>query len=159
MAKDLRSFLDDCRREIPNEVIHITKEVNPANYDVTAIIKHLGAQKRFPVIIFDKPLNLNGRVSDIKLTMNCEISQRKTQIALGLPKEASRPEMAEDCLEMEEHRIPPIIVEQKARRLRKTSKSAKTLICTRFRSCAITRWTAGPTYVCRRSAKIQERYL
>src|SRR5262249_35590586 len=86
MAKDLRSFLDDCRREIPNEVIHITKEVNPANYDVTAIIKHLGAQKKFPIIIFDKPLNLNGRVSDIKLTMNCEISQRKTQIALGLPK-------------------------------------------------------------------------
>jgi hypothetical protein len=26
-------------------VIHITKQVNPANYDVTAIIKHLGAQK------------------------------------------------------------------------------------------------------------------
>ena len=114
MAKDLRSFLDDCHPEIPNEVIHITKEVNPANYDVTAIIKHLGAQKKFPIIIFDKPLNLNGRVSDIKLTMNCEISQRKTQIALGLPKEASRPEMAEACLEMEEHRIPPIVVDAKS---------------------------------------------
>jgi hypothetical protein len=37
MAKDLRSFLDDCRRETPNEVIHITKEVSPANYDVTAM--------------------------------------------------------------------------------------------------------------------------
>jgi hypothetical protein len=37
MAKDLRSFLDDCRRETPNEVIHITKEVNPANYDVTVM--------------------------------------------------------------------------------------------------------------------------
>ena len=125
MAKDLRSFLDDCRREIPNEVIHITKEVNPANYDVTAIIKHLGAQKRFPVIIFDKPLNLNGRVSDIKLTMNCEISQRKTQIALGLPKEASRPEMAEACLEMEEHRIPPIIVDAKSAPVKENVKVGK----------------------------------
>ena len=45
MAKDLRTFLDDCRREIPNEVIHVTKEVDPAHYDVTAIIKHLGAHK------------------------------------------------------------------------------------------------------------------
>ena len=44
MAKDLRTFLDDCRREIPNEVIHVTKEVDPAHYDVTAIIKHLGAR-------------------------------------------------------------------------------------------------------------------
>ena len=58
MAKDLRTFIADCQRELPGEVIHITKEVNPANYDVTAIIKHLGAQKKFPIIIFDKPLNL-----------------------------------------------------------------------------------------------------
>ena len=85
MAKDLRTFIADCQRELPGEVIHITKEVNPANYDVTAIIKHLGAQKKFPIIIFDKPLNLNGKVGPIKLTMNCEISQGKTQIALGMP--------------------------------------------------------------------------
>ena len=53
MAKDLRRFIADCQRELPGEVIHITKEVNPANYDVTAIIKHLGAQKKFPIIVFD----------------------------------------------------------------------------------------------------------
>ena len=113
MPKSLRTFLEDCQRELPGEVIHITKEVNPANYDVTAIIKHLGAQKKFPIIIFDKPLNLNGRVGPIKLTMNCEISQGKTQIALGMLKTSTRPEIAEKCLEMEEHRIPPTIVDKK----------------------------------------------
>src|SRR5437660_1473756 len=113
MPKSLRTFLEDCQRELPGEVIHITKEVNPANYDVTAIIKHLGAQKKFPIIIFDKPLNLNGRVGPIKLTMNCEIYQGKTQIALGMPKTSTRPEIAEKCLEMEEHRIPPTIVDRK----------------------------------------------
>jgi 2,5-furandicarboxylate decarboxylase 1 len=113
MAKDLRTFIEDCQRELPGEVIHIKKEVNPANYDVTAIIKHLGAQKKFPIIIFDNPLNLNGKVGPIKLTMNCEISQGKTQIALGMSKDASRPKMAEKCLEMEEHRIPPSIVDKK----------------------------------------------
>src|SRR5919109_3697273 len=113
MAKDLRSFIAECERQLPGEVIHITKQVNPAHYDVTAIIKHLGALKKFPIIVFDKPLNLNGRVGAIKLTMNCEISQRKAQIALGLPKESSRPQMAERCLEMEEHRIPPTIVDRK----------------------------------------------
>ena len=94
-------------------MIHITKEVNPANYDVTAIIKHLGAQKRFPIIIFDKPLNLNGKVGPIKLTMNCEISQGKTQIALGMPRNSTRPQMADKCLEMEEHRVPPTIISKK----------------------------------------------
>src|SRR6516165_12256389 len=111
--KSLRTFLDDCCQEIPNEVIHITKQVDPAHYDVTAIIKHLGAQKKFPIIIFDKARNLNGRVGDIKLTMNCEISQRKTQIALGLPKEATRPQMAEACLELEEHRRRPVVIDKK----------------------------------------------
>ena len=82
MPKSLRTFIEDCQRELPGEVIHITKEVNPANYDVTAIIKHLGAEKKFPIIIFDNPLNLNGKVGPIKLAMNCEISQGKTQIAL-----------------------------------------------------------------------------
>jgi len=57
MPKDLRSLLDDCRREIPDEVVHVTKEVDPAHYDVTAIIKHLGASKKFPILIFDNPMN------------------------------------------------------------------------------------------------------
>ena len=74
MPKSLRTFIEDCQRELPGEVIHISKEVDPANYDVTAIIKHLGAQKKFPIIVFDKPRNLNGKVGPIKLTMNCEIS-------------------------------------------------------------------------------------
>ncbi len=83
MPKSLSTFLDECRREIPNEVIHIGKTIDPAHYDATAIIKHLGAQKKFPIAIFDKPLNLHGQVSDFPLVLNCEISQRKTQIALG----------------------------------------------------------------------------
>lgn len=112
MPKSLRTFLQDCLREIPNEVIHIDKEVDPAHYDVTAIIKHLDAQKKFPIIIFDRPLNLNKKVGDIKLTMNCEISQRKAQIALGLPKETTRTQMAEACLEMEAHCISPVIVQK-----------------------------------------------
>src|SRR6059036_2793829 len=100
MPKSLRTFLDDCRREIPNEIIHINKEVDPSHYDVTAIIKHLGAMKKFPIIIFDKPLNLNRRVGPIKLTMNCEISQRNLRLPLGMLKTSTRPEIAEKCLEM-----------------------------------------------------------
>lgn len=126
MAKSLRTFLEDCRREIPNEVVHVGKEVDPAHYDVTAIIKHLGATKKFPILIFDRPLNLHGKPSgDFKLVMNCEISQRKAQIALGLPKEASRPRMAEVCLEREEHRIPPTVVDKRQAPVKEVVKTGK----------------------------------
>lgn len=113
MPKSLRTFLEDCKREIPNEVVHVKKEVDPAHYDVTAIIKHLGEMKKFPILVFEKPLNLHGRVGEFKVVMNCEISQRKTQIALGLSKEMNRTQMAEVCLEREEHRLPPVVVAKK----------------------------------------------
>src|SRR6266498_506979 len=64
MAKDLRTFIAECERRLPGEVIHITKEVNPANYDVTAIIKHLGAQKKFPIIISDFAVQVQCFVED-----------------------------------------------------------------------------------------------
>ncbi|MEK7341788.1 MAG: UbiD family decarboxylase [Candidatus Binatota bacterium] len=126
MPKSLRTFLEDCRREIPNEIVHIAKEVDPAHYDVTAIIKHLGAQKKFPILVFEHPLNLHGQPSgDFKLVMNCEISQRKTQIALGVPKELSRAQMADVCLEREEHRILPTVVDKKQAPVKEVVKVGK----------------------------------
>ena len=113
MPKSLSSFLEDCRREIPAEVVHVTPEVDPANYDVSAIIKHLGAARKFPLLIFDRPRNLHGRVSDFKLMMNFTISQRKTQIALDLPKEMTRAQMAEACVEIEKNRVAPVVVENR----------------------------------------------
>jgi len=108
MPKSLRTFLEDCRREIPNEVVNVTKTIDPAHYDATAIIKHLGAQKKFPIAIFDRPLNLHGQVSEFKLVLNCEISQRKTQIALNFSRSMTRGEMAEACLAREAQPIPAL---------------------------------------------------
>jgi len=125
MAKSLRSFLEECRTEIPNEIVHIQKEVDPAHYDVTAIIKHLDELKKFPILIFDRPLNLHGRVNDFKLVMNCEISQGKIQVALGLPKGTSRERMTEVCLEREEHRIPPRIVDKSEAPVKEVVKVGK----------------------------------
>jgi UbiD family decarboxylase len=125
MAKSLRTFLEDCRREIPNEIVHIEKEVDPAHFDVTAIIKHLGAMKKFPILIFDHPLNLHGKSSEIKLVMNSEISQGKAQIALGLPKGTSRERMAEVCLEREDQKIPPIVVQKKEAPVKEVIKVGK----------------------------------
>src|SRR3972149_6466969 len=113
MPKSLRTFLEDCRREIPNEVVHVTKEVDPAHYGVTAIIKHLEAMKKFPILIFDRPLNLHGKPSEFKLVMNCEISQRKAQIALGLPKIHFCPHSPLAQLTFFHSGSPPVLLNQK----------------------------------------------
>jgi hypothetical protein len=104
ISKSLNTFLEECRKEIPNKVIHISKTIDPVHYDATAIIKHLGAQKNFPITISEQPLNLYGQVSEFKLVLNYEISQRKTQIALNMPRDLTRAKMAEACLERERER-------------------------------------------------------
>ena len=114
MAKNLRTFLADMRREYPSEVVAVSKTVNPLNYDVTAIIKHLGALKKFPILIFDQPLNVHGELNDMRLVIGAENSQKKVQVALAVPRDMDRAEMARECLRREANRIPPIIVEKSA---------------------------------------------
>ena len=114
MAKSLRSFLDDMRRAYPSEVVSIAKAVNPLNYDVTAIVKQLGALKKFPILFFDRPLNAHGQATDMKLVLSAENSQKKIQVALGLPRGMERAEMARECLRREAGKIGPLLVAQEA---------------------------------------------
>jgi len=114
MAKNLRTFLADMRREYPSEVVNIAKTVNPLNYDVTAIVKQLGALKKFPILIFDQPLNAHGEHNDMGLVIGAENSQKKVQVALAVPPDMDRAEMARECLRREAKRIPPIVVERSA---------------------------------------------
>ncbi|MFQ5852974.1 MAG: UbiD family decarboxylase [Candidatus Binatia bacterium] len=112
MAKSLRTFLEELHQEAPHEVVHISKVLNPSMHDVTAVIHHLASLKKFPVLIFDQPLNLHGQVSDIKLAMNCEVSMRKFQVALGVPREMDRAELGLECLRREDKKLKPIIVDK-----------------------------------------------
>ncbi len=112
--KSLRTFIADMRRAYPSEVVSIAKTVNPLTYDVTAIVKQLGALKKFPVLVFEQPLNAHGSANDMKLVMSAENSQKKIQVALGIPAETDRAEMARECLRREAAKIGPVIVRKDA---------------------------------------------
>ncbi len=114
MTKDLRTFLDDMKREYPREVVAIGKSVDPAHYDVTAIVKHLGAEKKCPLLVFERPVNCRGELTGVKLVTICENTQKKVQVALGVPRERNRMEMARECLRREAARIPPVIIDRSA---------------------------------------------
>lgn len=108
--KDLHTFLRDFESAYPKEVVHVTKEVNPANFDVSALIKHLDEQRKFPVLIFDSPLGLDGKRSDVPLMMNAEITQNKIQVAMGVPASTTRAEMGMECIDRERNPIKPVVV-------------------------------------------------
>ena len=147
--KSLRTFIDDMRRAYPSEVVSIAKTVNPLTYDVTAIVKQLGALKKFPVLIFEQPLNAHGHANDMKLVMSAENSQKKIQVALGVPVETDRAEMARECLRREAAKIGPVLVRKDAAPVKEIIQTGDRSIFTSCRCCAITKWTAGPISICR----------
>jgi UbiD family decarboxylase len=102
------------QRAYPSEVVSIAKSINPLTHDVTAIIKQLGALKKFPILIFDRPLNAHGQASEMQLVMSAENTQRKVQVALGLRGDMVRAEMARECLRRESNKIGPVIVSNDA---------------------------------------------
>ena len=147
--KSLRTFLDDMRRAYPSEVVSIAKTVNPLTYDVTAIVKQLGALKKFPVLIFEQPLNAHGHANDMKLVMSAENSQKKIQVALGIPAETDRAEMARECLRREAAKIGPVLVSKDSAPVKEMIQTGDESIFTSCRCCAITKWTAGLISICR----------
>lgn len=112
ISKSLRTFIEAFEERYPDEVVRVEREVNPAEYDVTAIIKHLDAQRRFPVLIFERPRSLAGPVSEVRLTMNCEITQNKIQVALDTLPTVGRTELGEECLRREANAIKPVVVDR-----------------------------------------------
>ena len=122
-------------------------------YDVTAIVKQLGALKKFPVLIFEQPLNAHGRSSDMKIVMSAENSQKKVQVALGVAREMDRAEMARECLRREGGKIGPVIVSKESAPVKRLFKPATRSISMICRFSGITRWTADRISICRASQK------
>jgi len=111
MGKDLRAFLKDLKEKAPDELVVIEKEVNPANYDVTAIIKHLQDMKKFPVLLFNKPLDLEGNISQFKFIINVFSTKSKIEVALDMP-ESDRMTLVKEFLKREEEKVKPVVVKK-----------------------------------------------
>src|SRR2546425_8902050 len=67
MAKDFRQFLEQLERDSPLEVIRIKKPVDPAAFELTALLVHLERQGKFPVLPLEQPLNLKSRPAPLHL--------------------------------------------------------------------------------------------
>ncbi|MBA7513776.1 Phenolic acid decarboxylase [subsurface metagenome] len=79
--KSLRNFLDILKKEAPEEIIHVKKEILPM-YETTAILTKLEQQNRFPVLIFD---NVKGW--DIPVVINVNSSRKRLALALDVTEE------------------------------------------------------------------------
>src|SRR3989304_7312096 len=77
MAQDLRSFIEKVRQESPEEVLTISKEVDP-RFEITALVVKLEQERRFPILVFEK---VKG--SQFPVVTNVHASRRRLASAIG----------------------------------------------------------------------------
>src|SRR5215216_859225 len=81
---DLRQFLEALERTSPEDIVHVTEPVDPSRFGVTAVLQRLEDLHRFPLVVFDRPLDLNGETSPFPLVTNLYASRQRCALALGL---------------------------------------------------------------------------
>jgi UbiD family decarboxylase len=108
----LRSFLEKLERNHPEQMIRVSRPVDPARYEVTAVLKHLENRGKFPLVRFEHPQTLHGKPSPYPLLSNIYATRERCAVALGLP-----PEQAGMALSLEYARrltnpLPPVLVDR-----------------------------------------------
>src|ERR1041385_3815828 len=105
MPKDLREFLREVETEEPDQVLRVTREVDP-HFEVTAVLAKLEKERKFPIVIFEK---IKG--SDLPVVTNVHADARRLFRAIGL-KNASLPEFIHEYSAREDSPKPPVIVKE-----------------------------------------------
>jgi UbiD family decarboxylase len=107
---DLRRFIDETASRTPAGVVHIDRQVNPAEFEVTAVLQQLEDAGRNPMALFHRPLNLFGEVSRFPLVSNVFAERDRCALALGLDPSQSKFPLSLEYGRREKERIPPTVV-------------------------------------------------
>jgi len=110
MSLHLAGYLQDLQERYPAEIVTVEKSVAPADFEVTALVKHLENRGRFPAVLFQNPLNLKGKSSSLPLLSNLFATRERCAVALGLTPEQSRLELSLEFARRESAPIPPQVI-------------------------------------------------
>ncbi len=110
MAKGLREYLNFLENEHQREILHVEAEVNPARFDVTAMLTHLERQGHYPLTLFSKCLNLKGEVSRFPLVTNVYASRKRCALAMGLGQDQGGLSLSMEYARRESGRKTPVEV-------------------------------------------------
>jgi len=96
-SKDLRSFLDDLKKERPEDFIVVKKEIDP-KIQLSALVVKLEKQKRWPVLLFE-------RVKGTSFPVLTNLHASRQRLALALRSDPK--EFISSYLERLSHLIKP----------------------------------------------------
>lgn len=114
MTKDLRDFIKDMEEKLSDNLVKVEKTVDPAKFDVTAILRHLEVSGKFPVLLFKKPLNLLKEEASFRLITNVFSTRQNCALAMGLRPDDWKLELSLEYACRETNPIQPQVVGKEA---------------------------------------------
>ncbi len=132
MPKDLQSFLAKLSEALPHDIIAVDRPVKPARFEVTALLKHLELDGKYPVLLFGNPVDVNGEKSEFRLLSNVFASRQRCALALDLDPSRWKLDLSLEYACREEKLIAPQVVEGKNAPVKETVKKGADADLSRF---------------------------
>jgi 2,5-furandicarboxylate decarboxylase 1 len=80
-VKDFRAFLREYEAQFPDDVFHVQKQLH-AEFECSAVAKRFDERHEYPLIIFHRVINRNGRVAPFRASVNVVGDRQKMAFAL-----------------------------------------------------------------------------
>ena len=125
MAKNIHTYLQDVAKRLPEDIITVSKPVNPANFDVSAILKHLELSGLFPMLLFENARNLKGKPSSFKLATNVFATRQRCALALGMEPEKWKLDLSMEYAKREVNHCNPQVITPGAAPVKEVIKTGK----------------------------------
>lgn len=110
MGKNLYAFLQQLEDQLQQDLVRVKRTVSPAHFEVTALLQHLENMRKFPLLLFEKPLNLKGEPSSFPLLSNLFATRPRCALALGMSPDDAKLPLSLEYARREERLIPPVPV-------------------------------------------------
>ncbi len=106
MPKTLSTFIEDIA-DVPGELSRVSREIDPNAFEVTAILEHLDQKEDLSMVLFENPLNLNGKPADIQLVSNVFGTRERIARAISHPVEESKLPLSLEMARRDREAITP----------------------------------------------------
>ena len=110
--KNLRDFLENLEKDYPEEIIRVSKLVDP-EFELTTVLWKLEQLGLFPAVIFENVKNMAGQASKIRVASNVFATRGKVACGLDLPNEKWKMEVTMEYYRRHLNLIKPKMVDKK----------------------------------------------
>ncbi len=110
--RTIDSYIRQVVEALPQDLVTINKPVKPSQFEVTALLQHLENAGKFPLLLFENPLNLHGEKSAFRLATNIYATRQRCALALDLDPSDWKLGLSLEYARREDKLIKPVIVEK-----------------------------------------------